>query len=836
MSQSTTAHVLIALDGPRASQASLVGPKAAHLAQLLRAGLPVPPGFVIRSTLAMDDQEVRQAIRVAFGRLRESGTPYVAVRSSATAEDLPDASFAGQQETVLHVGDVDSLFQAIARVRASLHSRAATAYQEHAGIIERHMAVLVQHQIDAVVSGVAFSHDPITGASSIVIEAVAGLGEAFTAGRVDPQRWYVSPDGDITSAEAQGRTTVAETDSRHDNGEVRQGLEGSLLPETILREIARLVQRAEAIFETPQDVEWSWDGEQLWILQARPITARRNEDFFTAHYDGDTWLWTAAFLNERFVYPVSPLGWTVVADLFEHLALRYPLSLLEANDLEGPLLKLWRGHPYSRVEAWQRLYKLFPQALLPEDAGHYFPADDVSLRRAPRAPHWGLHLFWNGLVALMREGRGGSPFHNPAAWQAFERRLDAYLDRLTTEVEILPRLPTPLATQTGRRMLQEAQSLTEELLRLHRWSLLYADVTYGLLRRALRTRFGPAKGAQLAAAFTADVNSKTAQLNRALTTLARTLARRPALLERLAGVETVADIAATLDEDDPFLLHLRRFLDRYGHRFFTLDLADPPYEAAPQRLVTLLRTQAEALATPAADEASTESQAQRRPPIWLRPFLRLTRAYIRLREDQRFAWQRILALQRRIALRLGEHWTEAGYLEQPEAVFGLTWDELVESSLSETLGAVAERRLTRHRRLCEQFEMAPSWHYPAFLRGDHPLLPASSETTLRGRPVSPGLARGRVCIVTSADEFDRLQKGDILVTLAADPGWTPVFETIAGLLTERGGQLSHAAVVAREYGVPAVAGVKDLLQRLQPGEEVLVDGTEGVIRRLGREV
>lgn len=832
MSQTQPEFSLLTLDMPATRIQARAGTKAAHLASLRQAGLPVPAGFVIPPEMEPSDPSVRTQITASFEEIHAGGATAVAVRSSSSAEDLPDASFAGQQETILNVQDTETLFSAIEQVRASLYSMATTAYRERVGIARATMSVLVQHQIDAVASGAAFGQDPITGEPVTIIEAVAGLGDALMAGKVTPHVWRIEKDGQIVErsdgqavASSNSHCREAHRGKRPQDYSTNRPHDHLTLPETVLRKVANLVEQAESAFGSPQDIEWVWDGEQVWVLQARPISVRRDGDFFTDHYENDTWLWTATFLNERFTQPISPLGWSIVAGPLEALALRTPLELLGAENVEGPLLKLWRGHPYSRGVVWQRIYKLFPDSILPEDASNYFPAGDVSLRSAPREPHLGLHLIWNGLRVLLSERGGASPFHNPSAWRAFEEKLDARLDRLTAEERSLQHLPDEIALQTSRRLLRDAQTLTEDLLSLHRWSLLYADLTYSLLRRLCRARYGSTAGAHRAAELTANVQSKTAQLNDALDRLAEMVSRRPDLRNTLAHASSVDEVEAAREPDDEFVTALYNFMQYYGHRFFSLDLADPPYEAAPDRLFTLLRTRA------GDTDPSLLKQAGTAHPL-MRPFVQQARQYIRLREDQRFAWQRILAFQRRVAMDLGTRWANENVLTEPQHVFGLTWQELIGRDVTPALGNIAAQRYARWRRLREQFALAPGWHYPDFLRGNHPLIAETASDTLHGRPVSPGIARGRVRVITSPDEFDRLQKGDILVTLAPDPGWTPIFGTIAGLVSERGGQLSHAAVVAREYGLPAVAGISGALTSLDNDVEVLVDGTEGIVRKL----
>lgn len=792
---------VLPLDAPEATCESAVGSKAARLAHLRRQGFPVPEGFVLLPDADPEAAEVRRA----FERLVAKGHGRLVVRSSAQAEDGEAASFAGQHLSLTDIDSWEAFQEALARVRASTLAPHARAYSAHTRRTPGPVAVLVQRQVQVEVSGVAFGEHPITGEHVIVVEATTGAG--VTAGDRLPHAWHVRP----------GPGTWAVEERFVPPSPV-------VLPTAVLKEVALRTLLAGHLFGTPQDVEWAWDGERVWVVQARPITARRAGDFFTEHVPHDQWLWTSAFLNERFHAPVSPLGWSIVAEFMEELALRAPLRLLGADDVQGPLLKLWRGHPYSRVDAWQRIYKLFPDALLPEDAERYFPEGDVTLRRAPRRPMWGPHLLWNGLKALKANPRGVSPWHNPAAWADFEGRLEAWMARFGAEEALLPCLPPDLAVETARRLLQEAQALAGELLELHRWSLLYAEVGYTLLRRLCGALYGD-KGPQRAAEMTANVPSKTLALNRALRELADQAARRPEVMALLASAGSVEALAEALGEDDPFVTRCADFFARYGHRFFSLDLAEPPYEAAPHVVFALIRAQAEApTAPPPARRAA--------PPAWLWPLVGPVREYLRLREDQRFAWQRLLAFQRRVALHVGARWAEAGRLASAEEVFGLTLDEVLQAPPTAPVGEWASRRLRRLEALRRAWAEAPAWHYPDFLRGRRPLLPQRPGTAWIGRPVSPGVARGPARVVRGPEEFHRVRRGDILVTSAADPGWTVLFERIAGLVTERGGQLSHAAVVAREYGLPAVAGVSGITAAVREGDDLVVDGTHGTVVRL----
>lgn len=795
-----------------AKDVRVTGGKAARLAAMVQQGLPVPDGFVL--TVAAFREGMTEGLeaeaRAAYQRLMGADACAVAVRSSATAEDLEGASFAGLQETVLNVSDGDVLIEAIRRVWGSLGSAEATAYREHAGVQDSAMAVLVQRQVAAKVAGVVFGRDPMTGEAALVIEAVGGLGDALVSGEVEPQRWRIE---------------------RQDGGEIRRVTpDEPLLNEGQIDELVSLVKRVEAVWGGPQDVECAWDGEQFWVLQARPITGQR-EDWFTEHLPNDHYLWTAAFFNERFTQPVSPLGWTLITEHMERLALRAPLELLGGEGIEGLLVKRWRGHPYTRVEAWQQIYKLFPDALLPEDAGRFFPDGDASLRRAPRRPTYGPRLVANALGVLKANFQGASPLHNPRRWARYEQRQQAALIRLIFRERHLEEAGNPITE--GQALMRETATLTAELLELHRWSLLYADLSYSLLRRLLILLYGRDEGTRQAVRMTVTVETTTTQMNRELAGLAAKVVEDEeiaALLKTIGQMESgegEVGLEAVRPVEPGVALgswwqELERFMERYGHRFFSLDLYDRPWATDLPAFARFI------VALHGGEAGNVNFIAPVSVPAWARPVLELTRAYLRMREAQRFHWQQLLALQRRAALKMGRWWAERGQLERAEDVFGLTWEELMRGEVD---GERAAGRMAHLRRLREQARQAPGWHYPDFLRGNVPLRMVAVGAELVGRPVSPGVARGPARIIAHPSELHRAQPGEILVTSSPDPGWTPIFGTVAGMVTERGGQLSHGAVVAREYGLPAVSGIPGLLTLLRDGEMLLVDGTQGIVVR-----
>jgi pyruvate,water dikinase len=214
----------------------------------------------------------------------------------------------------------------------------------------------------------------------------------------------------------------------------------------------------------------------------------------------------------------------------------------------------------------------------------------------------------------------------------------------------------------------------------------------------------------------------------------------------------------------------------------------------------------------------------------VRLLLALTRKYVALREDQRYYWQKSLAVTRRAFLMLAERLVRDGVIAAREDLFYATWEEIEKHFAGQNPDLAA--RIAQRR--AEWQEYARQAHYPAFLRGDTPVEPVESAWTRewRGRAVSPGNAQGHARVVRSPGDFNRIRAGDILIAPATDPAWTPIFARLAGLVLERGGVLSHGAVVAREYGLPAVAGIPNITDVLHDDEMIQVDGSVGVVRKI----
>lgn len=500
-------------------------------------------------------------------------------------------------------------------------------------------------------------------------------------------------------------------------------------------------------------------------------------------------LWTSGFFNERFPAPLSPLGWSLLQPLIEELALRDPLRFLGYPEAETiPLTRLWRGHPYANVRAFQIFYKIFPDFILPEDAYRYFPDGNVVLRKSAPYPRWrdAPRLVFSLLRAFFSDPFNVSPLNNYRHWARYTRHHDDRVNALRARFDTL-RCAEPREIFAA---LRQAENIHRDLLRIHRWSLIDADLTYGLLKRWV--------GHETAARLVADVPNKTMEIDRDLNEL-------------------------TLPE----------FLNKHGHRSFSLDIAVPTFAEEPAQVERLMqRTDDERRKTEDRNPSSSKG--------WLfDAILSLARHYLALREDQRYYWQKSLAVSRQLYLMQADRLVADEVIPDRSAVFYATHQELADyfedklpkNDMTQKIAA----RQSEWREYQHAFEQSPTESYPPFLRGDIPLLNVNVGVTLavaqwHGRAVSPGIARGRVCVVRTVNELPRVQPGEILVAPATDPAWTPVFARIAGLVVERGGVLSHSAVIAREYRVPAVAGIVNIVEEMRDGVMIEVDGTRGVVR------
>ncbi len=804
-----------------AGDAAHFGGKAAGLARLLRAGVPVPPGVVLPAGVPAG--EALDAALDAWWRTL-GPAPCVAVRSSAVGEDGASASFAGQFETVLGVDSPAALREAVMRVRASAAGAAAQRYAHDRGAAPAAMAVVLQQQVDALLSGVLFTRDPVNAArAEMLLEFSAGLGDRLVAGEITPARARLAREGGLQLVDAGDEPDAAEAlAGRH------------------VSAAAELARHAAALErETGQalDIEWSIarDG-RLLLLQCRPMTTAP---------PAPRQLWSNANIAENFPGPVVPMLQSFVArgyaGYFRGLGIAFGISRRRIEAMT-PALEQIVG-----VHAGRLYYNL----------SHIHSV----LHLAPGGP-W-LARFFNQFT-----GAEGTPPPQRVAASALSRafellrvaafvpgryaRVRSHLARFEQRVDAYAAAthPRALPQATPAELARHLRGFLD--IRLHRWTdAALADtaamVCYGTLKALLGRWLPGASHVQLqndllqglpglASALPVEKLWDLAQRARAEPAVLALLQREPAAAVREAlragGCEAFADA-------------LDGYLDRHGFRYSgELMLTQPTPAEEPQAVVALLQTYlAEERAGPAelsaerakARIAATDRTAATLPLLKSRIFrllLAATQGSIRLRERARMKQALLYTRLRHVALALGDRLVAAGTLASRDDVFFLQIDEAIAAGegRGQPLQTLVAARRAEHEACFaveppEQFSLPPgrSW------AGEGGPARAAAEDALTGTGACGGVATGPAAVILDVTQAGALKPGTILVTRQTDPGWAGVFFLVKGLVVERGGMLSHGAIIAREYGIPAVVGVRGATQRITSGQTLRVDGDAGCV-------
>ncbi|MGD9987525.1 rifamycin-inactivating phosphotransferase [Pseudonocardia sp.] len=851
-----------------ASGGAVVGGKAANLGELSRVGgVDVPPGYAVtthayrrvlaraaaldalfdrlthldpadRDAIAALSAEARAGIEALpipddvaaaltgpLGRLG-ADTP-VAVRSSATAEDLPTASFAGQQDTYLNVVGPAEVLRRIRSCWASLFTERAVTYRLRAGIDHRRvqMAVVVQQMVVPQAAGVLFTADPVTSdRTAVTVEAVPGLGEALVSGLVNADVWTVRDGEIVDSAVATKKfALVASPDGGVRPQEIEPARQDvpTLTDAQVLR-LAQLGRRIEAHFGRPQDVEWCLADDDVRVVQSRPITT---------------------------LFPIPP-----AADEGNHVYVSVGHQQMMTDAMTPLGLSVWQlTTPRPMAEAGGRLFVDVTGHL-----GAQATRDWLLDTMTTSDPLMGDAL----RTVLAREGFlapptvSDSPGPPPVA--AFDP-IDA--DPALVE-ELIAESRASLATvaaEIGRHhgadlfdfVLDDFQELRRLLFdrRGHQVFMTAMDAAQWINDR-MREWLGEVNASDV---LTRSVpHNVTSEMGLALLDVADVIRPHPEVVAYLRGAgEDVLDGLPAVAGGQPAHDAIRGFLDAYGMRCVgEIDISRPRWSERPALLVPVLlgnvdnvepgaggrlfeqgRRDAAAAERDLLDRVRALPGGEERAAETKRMIDRL-RTFIGYREYPKFGMVCRYLVYKRAILAEADRLVRDGVLADREDAFHLRFQELHEVVRTGHADADLIRRrradqavfrtLTPPRVLTSDGEAVTG----AYRRED---LPAGA---LPGLAVSAGTVEGRARVVLDMADAD-LDAGDILVTAYTDPSWSPLFVTIAGLVTEVGGLMTHGAVVAREYGLPAVVGVENGTRLIRDGQRIRVDGTNGHVELLG---
>jgi rifampicin phosphotransferase len=852
---------------------AVVGGKGAHLGELSRIeGLCVPAGFCVTtdafrriraeapglderlerlSRLRPDDREAiralsaeaRQtleavpipgelaaAIVAALARLGERGA--YAVRSSATAEDSPTASFAGQQDTYLNVVGPAAILRHVSRCWASLFTERAVAYRLRNGVDHRQveMAVLVQRLVFAQAAGVLFTADPVTSNRKVTsVEATFGLGEALVSGLVNPDVFKVR-EGEIVARAVATKPRAVEPAPA--GGTQQQAIEPERQAQPALTDaqvvrLAQLGRRIEAHLGRPQDIEWCLVGEDFQFVQSRPITTLFP---IPAAGDRENHVYVSVGHQQMMTDPLRPLG----LSLFQLTALR---PMFEAG---GRLF----------VDVTRGLASPATRAGLLEVLGRGDPLIGDALQT----------LLDRGdfLRSLPDQGPGGAPAGRASAGRApapLEADPALVAELIGRSQASLAALKREIRTRSGPALLDFIRSDLEALKRLLADPLSHQVLMAGMeatwwLNDQLQAWLGEPNAADtLAQSVPGNV---TSEMGLALLDVADAIRPHPQVVAFLphAKDEGFLDELGQLEGGPQARDALRAFLDTYGMRCVgEIDITRPRWSERPTTLVpTLLgnikncepgagarrfergRLEAQKKEQQLLERVRASPDGARRAEETKRMIDRV-RTFSGYREYPKYGLVCRYFVYKQALLEEAGRLVQARVLREPHDIFFLTLQELegvvrtgrVDDQLLGQRQAAfrSYQALTPPRVLTSEGEVLAG----AYRRHDLP------PGALVGLAVSAGTIEGRARVILDLAQAD-LDAGDILVTAYTDPSWTPLFVAIKGLVTEVGGLMTHGAVIAREYGVPAVVGVEQATRLIRDGQRIRVHGSQGYVELL----
>ncbi len=792
---------LLALD--QVLDATKVGNKAATLSQLKTWGYPVPMGYILQ---AGDDPSA------LFELCQPSNDQPIVVRSSAMGEDGLGASAAGQYVSVTDVVSRDGLEGAIATCFQAYNRPSAVRYRQDRGLPEAAMNVLVQQQINGVISGVAFSRDPIARCGhDVVIEALPGPASQVVSGQITPQRYHVTitpedmqsgDDWRLSDAidlpmEPQDESIpgFAEVETFHgtslpiDNETPLPT--NSHIPPRLIQQIAYLTRHLEQRFgDIPQDVEWTYDGQQIWVLQSRPITTLIP-------------LWTRKIAAEVIPGVIHPLTWSI----------NQPLTCGVWGNLFTLVLgKRATGLDFSQTAMLHRSHAYFNATLL----------GDIFIRMGLPA---------ESLEFLTR----GAKFSRPPLISTI-RNLPGLIKLATREWNLAKDFKRDYKTlfQPGLDALQSPYTLSPEDIKQQ------IETIFSLLKRAtFYNILGPLGFALCQAIFkmnSTQLNYRSNPEIAAIEALKELARQQIELIQQLETVpedsEALFQALAQLPNSAPLFEQLDQFLSTYGYLSeVATDISVPTWQEQPAPVKALLATFLKQPSAPAA-EANTPQDSWKQ---------RQVQARLDLKGNIAEVYNRLLAELRTCFLALERHYLDHQLLQQPGDIFFLTWPEVKSWGESSELTLYDEDRsapkqITIRR---QQHQVDNEWMPPYLVYGKDPITLSTAPRTpkqtgrlLTGIGASPGTLEGKVQVLTRLDTTVPINQNTILVVPYTDAGWAPLLANLGGLIAEVGGQLSHGAIVAREYGIPAVMDVADVTQRLHTGQRVRIDGQQGTVEIL----
>lgn len=783
-------------------------------------------------------------------------TDTLIVRSSAVGEDSARASFAGQLESIRDLGSPEAVVRAVKRCWGSCWSLSSLSYQIASGVRLQGLAVIVQRQIRSRLSGVLFTRSPDAGQAFnglMYCEYCHGSGDGLARGEITPGAMTIR------------RTDLAWKRLSHPQQE-RDEPRPVRLDDGFVRALGRVAMTLEERSGEPQDIEWTVDdSDTLFVVQSRPITVHAGA------VDVPLTLWSNANINENFPEPVSPLLYSIARDGYAHyfrnLGRAFGISESRLRSVDHSLRNIIGAHGgrlYYNLTSIHEVLGATPIASWLRESFDQFVGTDGT-----------------GVMAPSPVESDGSPRHRGTRWLEGVRVLACTTRQYLHLSRRVARFESEVDDYAWRT---EPNGLaSKDLPELHRDLLTFLDIRFrrwtnagladtaamacsGLLLQVLKRVFPAETAAQRQSVLLMGIPGLVSRgPAEDLWALAEQI-RASASLAALFHDHGPADIHAAIESDSrwrAFRDAVNAYLHRWGHRCSReLMLTTPSFSERPEDLVAILKIYLQGRSRSPAELVDGQRRARERASAELldavatrgvgvsrgrlavaavRILLRATHSAIALRERVRLKQALLYGRLRFVALAIGERLVNRDVLSVPEDIFFLTYQEVDAILSGATLfpyQVTDQIRLRRFEHGClagmqvpDVFSLPRGTYLNPHSGSDAKRVSGESiDGELVGQGVCPGCITARAAIVDDVGDASKLSAGDVLVTRQTDPGWASVLYLVSGLVTERGGLLSHGAIVAREFGIPAVVGVEGATRRIPHGKKVFIDGAGGLVR------
>ncbi|MBA7507396.1 hypothetical protein ES706_06115 [subsurface metagenome] len=799
-------------------------------------------------------------------KFEDLGINNLVVRSSGLSEDLPTASFAGLYESFLNLKSFDDILQYIKRCYSSVWTSRAIVYRNENQIPHDNaeLAVIIQKMIPAKSAGVLFTADPISlESSNLLIESNFGLGESVMSGVSSPDQYTVHRGGSFKKKlfkilkKRIGLKNVAAhpKSSENENGieyiklSDEMNRKSSLSDEQIIQ-LAQIGSEVEHQFGSPQDIEWAIDQyDQIHLLQTRPITSMKSAQPI------EKIIWTRGYADDYWNDSVTPLFFDLLGDQLTLTVNMELNSIMGYQRMEKKLMKPFKAHVYFNLEVMKRKVEYeIPGFIRNEDLLNYFPEGSgpfgqKTMKNLPfRTFKW--------IVAQLRVmlyDSDGSITKTDSKYETWtQEEFFPYCDEFDS------RLKNLVGTGSIKALIDLTEELDQKMVahfRLVRYGIPVHNIGMNLMAQALLTRFlGKKEMQRLYPILISNLKHKLTETNERIHDLAIFIRGIPELREAILEKDSKELYSYLSSEKNPaiksFFEEFEKFLKDHGDRGFTREPYYPRWRDGPEYIFDILKSliagevqemEKENLKITILQEnidgiVQQKIRSTRLGFLKWKIFsiiLKFARRYIIFRENQRFNLDRWITRNRHIFLEIGEQFTRQGKLQKPIEIFFLHKKEIKKLVFQDLSDNEVSKISTVVKKRYEEFLKYENIIPPKFIEGSQefndPTQFTKESTSFRGIPASQGINTAPIRVLTRIEDIPSVKAGEILVVPRTDPGWTPIFSKIAGLITETGGILSHGAVISREYGVPAVTNIPNACKLFQTGQVVSINGNNGWI-------